>query len=461
MMTKRWNMFALADCNNFYASCETVFRPALAERPVIVLSNNDGCVIARNAQAKQLGIKMAVPAHTLTALIQQHHIVVCSANFALYADMSNRVMDVLATFTPTLEMYSIDESFLDVSPIAPSDRYLHAIRMRSTVRRYTGIPISIGIGPTKTLAKIANHAAKKLDSGILVLDLALDAALDLPNTPNAALDPFDQGQQAKQGNSATDGLLDRLLDALVVEEIWGIGHRRGAWLRAHGIRTALEFKRADIAWLRRHLSVTVARAALELRGVSCLPLSAMRAKKQQICVSRSFGREITTLGEMREAVAHYATRAAEKLRANGTLACTLTVFVTTNGFRADRAQYRKSASIKLPRATAYTPEIIAQAHALLAKIWQPGYRYHKAGVVLGELTTDAYEQLELFAAPPPAPEDRRQARTVMAAVDQINARFGRDTLRLAASGIERPWEMRQANRSPRYTTRWEELVRAW
>lgn len=445
-------MFALADCNNFYASCETVFRPELADRPVIVLSNNDGCVIARNALAKQLGIKMAVPAHTLTALIAQHHVVVCSSNFALYADMSNRVMDVLATFTPTLEMYSIDESFLDVSPISPSDHYLHAIRMRSTVRRYTGIPISVGIGPTKTLAKIANHAAKQLESGILVLD---------PLDPFDALAQQEQRHQAQQRNSATDGLLDRLLDALVVEEIWGIGHRRGAWLRAHGIRTALEFKRADIGWLRRHLSVTVARTALELRGISCLPLAAMRAKKQQICVSRSFGREITTLAEMKEAVAHYTTRAGEKLRANGTLARTLTVFVTTNGFRADRAQYHKSATVKLPRATAYTPEIIAQAHALLAKIWQPGYDYHKAGVVLGELTTDAYEQLELFAAPPPAPEDRRQARTVMAAVDQINARFGRDTLRLAASGIERPWGMRQAHRSPRYTTRWDELVRAY
>jgi DNA polymerase V len=437
-------MFALADCNNFYASCEAVFRPELADRPVIVLSNNDGCVIARNAQAKQLGIKMAVPVYTLKALIQQHEVVVCSSNFALYADMSNRVMDVLASFTPTLEMYSIDESFLDVSPIAPSERYLHAIRMRSTVRRYTGIPISIGVGPTKTLAKIANHAAKKLESGILVLD------------PH---DQAYQGQQREQ-DSTTDALLDGLLDALVVEEIWGIGQRRGAWLRQHGIRTALEFKQADIAWLRRHLSVTVARTALELRGISCLPLSAMRARKQQICVSRSFGREVTTLVEMKEAVAHYAARAGERLRANGTLARALTVFVTTNGFRADRAQYHKSATVKLPRATAYTPEIIAQAHTLLAKIWKPGYSYHKAEVVLGDLVMDAYEQLELFAPPPPAPEDQRQARAVMAAVDQINGRFGRDTLRLAASGIERPWGMRQANRSPRYTTRWEELVRA-
>ena len=390
-----------------------------------MLSNNDGCVIARNAQTKALGIKMAVPVHTIKPLIQQHDVVVCSSNFALYADMSNRVMEVLASFTPTLELYSIDESFLDVSPIAPAEQYAHAARMRSTVRRWTGIPISIGIGQTKTLAKIANHGFKQLDGGILVLN--------------------------------EESTIDALLDALAVEEIWGIGHRRGAWLRAHDIRTALEFKQADTAWLRRHLSVTVARTALELRSVSCLPLSAMRAKKQQICVSRSFGREIETQTEMKEAVAHYATRACEKLRANGTLARTLTVFITTNGFRTDRAQYRRSASIKLPRATAYTPEIIAQAHMLLTKIWKPGFIYHKAGVLLGELVTDTYEQLELFAAPPPAHEDQQR---VMAAVDQVNARFGRDTLRLAACGFDRPWGMRQANRSPRYTTRWDELVQA-
>lgn len=416
-------MFALADCNNFYASCESVFRPAIAERPVIVLSNNDGCVIARNAHAKHLGITMAVPVYTIQQLIQQHEIVVCSSNFALYADMSNRVMDVLARFTPALEMYSIDESFLDVSGVASAKQELHAMRIRSTVRRHTGIPVSIGVGATKTLAKIANHGAKQLAGGILVLD----------------------------DEQATDALLN----ALVVEEIWGIGHRRGAWLRAQGIRTALEFKAADTAWLRKHLSVTVARTALELRGVSCLPLSAMRAKKQQIMVSRSFGRPIETLAEMKEAVAHYASRACEKLRANGTLARTLSVFVTTNGFRKGMRQYSKSAAVKLPRATAYTPEIIAQAQALLAKLWKPGYSYHKAGVMLGDLVTDAYEQLELFAPAPPRADEQR---CVMTVVDQINAQFGRDTVRIAASGLERPWGMRQANRSPRYTTQWDELV---
>jgi DNA polymerase V len=305
-------------------------------------------------------------------------------------------------------------------------------RTASTVRRWTGIPISIGVGATKTLAKVANHAAKQLPGGILALD--------------------------------QEAVIDQLLDALVVEEIWGIGHRRGAWLRAHGIRTALAFKEADSAWLRRHLSVTVARTALELRGVSCLPLAAMRAQKQQICVSRSFGREIETIAEMREAVAQYASRACEKSRANGrdhgTMARTLTVFITTNEFQQQQRQYSKSTSVRLPRATAYTPEVVAQAHTLLARLWRPGYRYHKAGVLLGDLVTDAYEQLELFAPPPdqPLPVEQRQA---MSAVDAVNARFGRDTLRMAASGLERPWGMRQRNRSPRYTTRWDELARVW
>lgn len=448
-------MFALADCDSFYCSCETAFRPALTNRPVIVLSNNDGNVIARNAAAKKLGITMAAPVHTLKALIQQHHIVVCSANFALYADMSSRVMAVLADFTPALEVYSIDEAFLNVthlSALPASEQQECTEVIRATVRQWTGVPVSIGIGATKTLAKVANHAAKKLESGIFV---------------------FNQRHQEHQQKQT----LDALLNALVVEEVWGIGHRRGAWLRQHGIRTALELQQADIAWLRKHLSVVVARTALELRGVSCLPLTTIRPQKQQVGVARAFGRDVTAYAELKEAIAYYAARACEKLRENGSLARHLTVYLTTNPFRKHTAQYSQSASVMLPRATAYTPDVVTQAHALLAKLYRTGYSYHKAGVLLGRLTTDAYEQLDLFASLAPLSDDSRQVqqreqeqqpgweweqeRAVMDAVDMINRRFGHDTLRLAASGIERPWGMRQAHVSPRYTTQWNELVRAY
>jgi len=290
--------FALADCNNFYASCETVFRPDLEGRPLVVLGNNDGCIIARSNPAKALGIPMGAPLHSVASLVAKHGVAVCSANFALYGDMSSRVMAVLGRFTPRLDVYSIDEAFLDLAAVPPEDRRAYATLIRQTVHQWTGIWVSLGVGATKTLSKLANERAKKLPGGVLAL--------------------------CSEDETAA------LLRAMPVQEVWGIGPARGSFLRRHGIETAHDLACADAHWVKRHLYVPVARTQLELRGVSCLPLEAIRAPKKQVCCSRSFGRPIVALGELKEAVAQYASWACEKIRAQHSAAAVATVFLQTN-----------------------------------------------------------------------------------------------------------------------------------
>ena len=416
---------ALADCNNFYASAERLFRPDLCARPVIVLSSNDGNVIARSPEAKALGIAMGAPFHELTALIARHHIAVCSANFALYADMSDRVMGVLEQFTPHLEVYSIDESFLDLSHLPAAARHSVASQIRSTVRTWTGIPLSIGIAPTKTLAKLANDHAKALPEGICLL--------------------------------TTDVEIAHALQRTLIEEIWGIGARRAAFLRRHGIIAAADFAQADYAWVKRHLYTPVARTLLELRGIACISIEQNRTqRKATITCSRAFGRPIVTLDELKEALALYVTRAAEKLRAQHALARSLEVFVSTNPFQRHRPQYAKSARVRLPRATTYTPELLRAALAGLERIYRAGIAYHKAGVLLTDLVDDAIVQEHLFA---PLMDARHIE--VMQLVDAINARYGRDTIGMAMRATTATgWQTRQAQLSPRYTTRWEDLAHA-
>ena len=414
---------ALADCNNFYASAERVFRPDLCARPVIVLSNNDGNVIARSSEAKALGIAMGSPFHELQSLIAKHNIAVCSANFALYADMSDRVMGVLARFTPHLEVYSIDESFLDLTQIPASARQHLAAQIRSTVRRWTGIPLSIGIAPTKTLAKLANDLAKKLPEGICAL--------------------------------TADEAIAQALQQTSVEDIWGIGERRGAFLRRHGIITAAAFAQADNAWVKRHLYTPVARTQLELRGIACIGLAQERTQRKVISCSRAFGRPIEQQQELKEALALYVTRAAEKLRAQHAFARSLEVFVTTNAFQARRPQYAKSTRVRLPRATNYTPELLRAALAGLERVYRAGFAYHKAGVAFIDIVDDAILQEHLFAPL----LDARHCE-VMRLIDAINGHYGRDTIGVAALPNSPRWAMRQQHLSPHYTTRWDELVRA-
>jgi DNA polymerase V len=411
--------FGIADCNNFYVSCERVFRPQLEERPVIVMSNNDGCVIARSNEVKALGIAMGAPIHTIRHLIQKHHIQIYSANFALYGDLSQRVMQVLESFT-NLEIYSIDEAFLDFAPIPRAERSTAARHIRASVRQQTGIPLSIGIAPTKTLAKLANDRAKKLPEGVLEV--------------------------------ATPADIDVLLQSMEVEDVWGIGHRRAEWLRKHQVMTAYDLKQADTAWVKRHLHVPVARTVWELRGVSCLPLDEVREPKQEICTSRSFSRQVETIEDLREAVATYTTRAAEKLRNQHSHAGIITVFLHTNPFQPEQPQYAAHCAVPLT-PTSDTRDLIRAAIRGLEACYKSGYRYHKAGVILAQLTPDHLIQPSLFGEET-SPE-RQQLQVV---IDTINRKWGRDTIRYAASGIARPWQMKQEHRTPRYTSRWDELL---
>ncbi len=431
-------LFGLADCDSFYASCEVVFRPDWRGKPLVVLGNNDGNIIARSRAAKALGIPMGAALHQARDLIRQHDVIVCSANFALYGDMSQRVMRVLEGYTPRLDVYSIDEAFLDLSPVVAwpvAQRRAFVAAARERVGRWTGIPVSVGVAPTKTLAKAAAELAKH------------DAAL---------------GGVYALGETERDR--EALLRALPVGDVWGIGPRRAQLLLGYGIATAYDLAQADARWVRRQLTVTGARTQLELRGVSCLPLDEPPERRKQLCTSRSFGRPVTALSELREAAALFTAHGAERCRAQGTLATRLTVFLTTNVFRETESQHSASATLTLPRATADTLELLAAAQVALERVYRAGFAYHKLGVVLGEFMPDAVRQGELFGAEELTDGARHRqwerSEALMRTLDAINARFGRDMIRPLSAGIAQPWRMRQTRRSPRYTTRWEELAEA-
>ncbi|MBW3625200.1 MAG: Y-family DNA polymerase [Armatimonadetes bacterium] len=415
--------FALVDCNNFYVSCERVFNAKLAGRPVVVLSNNDGCVVARSEEAKALGIEMGDPFFQREAFFREHAVTVYSSNYALYADMSQRVMQTLAPFTPEMEVYSIDESFLSLDHFPPPERTAHARTIRATVRRWTGIPVSIGIGPTKTLAKLANAVAKKTP--------VLDGVLDLIAHP----DP------------------DGLLETLDVEKVWGIGPERAALLRNHGIENVLQLKNADEAWVKKRLTVMGLRTVLELRGTSCIPMELAPPAKKSITCSRSFGRAVATLEELKVAVALYTSRAAEKARREGVAVMQLQVFIHTSRHRKT-LRYANYATARLPMATSYTPELVETAHALLERIFRPGYPYSKAGVIFTQVVPEAGAQLSLFATP----EEMEKRKAVMRVVDDLNRKRGKGRIQLASAGTKREWSMRQEKRSPRFTTRWNEIL---
>ncbi len=415
---------ALIDCNNFYASCEQLFQPKLIGRPVVVLSNNDGCVIARSAEAKALGIPMAAPWHTLTALARRHGIVALSSNYALYGDLSARVMKVLAGFSPRQEVYSIDECFLDLAGAQPSPGACGR-KIRDEVRRLVGISVGVGLGPTKTLAKFANHCAKKRPefAGACVL---------------GELSPAD---------------IDALLAWAPVSEVWGVGGRLTARLQALGIHTALDLKWAAPGHIRKAFGVTLERTLRELNGELCYPLVAGPATRKQILSSRSFGQLITELAPLEEAVTAYATRAAEKLRRQGLVAGSVGVFVQTNPFRADLPQHQGCRHFPL-EPTADTRLLAQAALRLLRAIYRPGFAYQKAGVILTELVPEELRQPTLF-------EDgaaRVKSQELMAAMDQINRAYGRGTVKLGAEGNDPRWAMRAERRTPRYTTRLEELA---
>ncbi len=416
-------MLALVDCNSFYASCERVFDPSLAKKPVVVLSNNDGCIVARSDEAKRLGIKMGEPAFKIASFLKKSQVAVFSSNYTLYGDMSRRVMATLTQFTPELEIYSIDEAFLNLKGI-PEDLTSYGQRIKAKVYKDTGMPVSVGIAPTKALAKIANRQAKKkpANRGVLVLD-----------------------NQEK---------IKRALQTTLVEEVWGIGRQYGKMLRSRNIQTAWDFVNQPASWVKKKMTIVGWRLQKELAGEAHLELELEEKAKKTICTSRSFGNMLTDYAPLREAVANYANACALKLRRQRTCAGEIMVFINTNTFNPKDAQYAKNALLKLPMATNDSIELVKYALTLLRMIYRPGYRYKKAGVIVSAIVPADEVQVSLFDD-----IDRAGHKQLMATMDSINDRFGDNTVKLAALGNGKEWRLRQERLSPLYTTRWSDIIK--
>lgn len=416
---------ALVDCNNFFVSCERVFRPDLEGRPVVVLSNNDGCVVSRSQEVKDLGVKMAVPWYQVKDLARRHGIVAFSSNYALYADLSNRVMSLLAQFSPDQEVYSIDESFLELTGI-PADHTLYAQQMRETIRRCVGIPVCVGIAPSKTLAKLANHVAKK--------NARFGGVCDL--------------------NAISGKELDTLFAAIDVGEVWGVGRRSAVRLNAMGIHSVLDLKRTSAKRLRDEFSVVQERIVEELNGVACLALDDVAPDKQQIICSRSFGALISSLPDLEQAVVAYATRAAEKLRQQQSLAGGIQVYIRTNPHKQGSAQYQQAVLMPLPDPSDDTRLLCQAALHGLHRIYRAGHAYQKAGVMLTEIIPASARPRTLFddvAA-------QQKSHALMRTLDSINRNMGSGTIRLLGEGTDKGWAMRRNHKSKSYTGEWDELA---
>ncbi len=422
IQTVPMSVFAIVDANNFYVSCERVFAPRLEGKPVVVLSNNDGCVIARSNEAKALGIEMGVPVFKCKHIIKKHKVIMYSSNYTLYADMSRRVMNTLARFSPDVEIYSIDEAFLNLLGFR-INLTEYARRVKSEVKKRTGIPVSIGIGPTKTLAKLANKIAKK--------NPECDGVFNITGHPR----------------------MDDLLDKIGVADVWGVGTQYTKLLNRNGIHTTLQLKTAPDNWVRKNMSVMGLRTVWELRGTSCIPLEKAPPPRQAIVRSRSFGRPVESLGELKEAVATYVSRAAEKLRAQRSVASFITVFITTDLFKRDERQYSNSITLRLPEPSAYTAQLINYAHEGLNRIFKPGFVYRKAGVMLTEIVPQS--QVQLSFSTRLSSFERNMA--LMKAMDEINAEWGRDAIKYLSLGIKQSWKMYRSKLSPRFTTHWKEI----
>jgi len=415
-------MYALADCKNFYVSSERLFRPELRGVPVVVLSNNDGCAVSRSDEAKALGVKMGQPYFQLRDLVEREGLICCSSNYALYADLSGRVMRTLRTLAPRIEVYSIDEAFLDLQGIQGDLEQLGR-EMRSRVLREVGIPVGVGIAPTKTLAKLANWASKKWAATGGVVDLR---------------DPARQR---------------RLLALAEVGEVWGIGHKISARLNTMGVTTALQLADYDRKTLRRMFSVNVERTARELAGECCFDLEDGPEPKQMIACTRSFGERKHTLQELQEAVAGYATRAGEKLRGQRHLCSAVQVFIRSSPFDQRGEPYSRATCVPLAFPSADTRDLVAAALGGLQAIYRPGPDYAKAGVILMDFVEPGRFTPDLFA-PAPRPGSER----LMAAVDAINAKQGRGTIRPARLAVNQGFSMKRERLSPRFTTSWSELL---
>jgi DNA polymerase V len=425
------SFYALVDCNNFYASCERVFAPHLEGRPVVVLSNNDGCVVARSKEVKALGIPMGAPLHQYQDQLKQHNVAVFSSNYALYGDMSGRVMRSLHEFTPDVEVYSIDEAFLGLGGFEASTLPRRMAEMRRSIKQWIRIPTSVGIAPTKTLAKLACRIAKDSEDGVFMID--------------------------------NPDLRDEILKNTEIEDIWGISRGWGTKLRQLGIGTALDLRQAEPRQVKQALSVVVERIVHELNGISCLKLADIQPK-QQIMVSRSFGAMVASCSELEEAVASFTAKAAEKLRRQSSRARGLHVFFRTNRFSKQDPQYSPSATVGFENPTSDTSVLLKAAGQTVRSLYKAGFRYKQAGVMLTDLTTSDKGQISLLN--PESDADRTLRGERMALLDGINLRMGRGTIFYGAEGVNSRksspgtdrWRMRSQYKSPSYTTNWDEIA---
>ena len=417
---------ALIDVNNFYVSCERVFNPRLKNKPVVVLSNNDGCAVARSNEVKALGIGMGAPWFKFKDLAKQHGIVAMSSNYALYADMSNRVMSILRDFSPQQEVYSIDESFLDLTSFNSKDLIYYGQQMRQRILQWTGLPVCVGIGSTKTLSKLANHCAKKRKEFNSVCNFNTMPANDL----------------------------DGLLNQIEVCEIWGVGRKLAPKLQALGFNTVLDLKRASPERLRQQFSVVMEKTIRELNGTVCIEMEDIAPAKQQILSSRSFGYPVTDYESLAQSVTLYMSGAAGRCRKQMSFAGSIQVFITTSPFKPDAPFYSNAMTLALPSPTQDTRVLVNAALWGLKQIYRPNYQYVKAGVMLSELVPMEGVQTDLFSQVAASPK----SNALMTAMDSINKKMGKEAIKLASEGFARPWKMKQGNKSPSYTSNWDEIV---
>ena len=409
LFTNYKKKIALIDCNSFYVSCERLFKPKLLNKPVVVLSNNDGCVISRSNEAKALGIKMGEPFFKVKDLVSKHKVFVFSSNYALYGDLSRRVMKILKTFSPNVEIYSIDEAFLDLSFVEENKTEELAKEIRNRILKWTGIPTSVGISNTKTLSKVANHIAKKNNTGVMYLD---------PKYSDEYLKKFE------------------------IQDIWGVGRQLTKFFIKNNILTAFDLKNVSNTWIKKSTNVLSAKTVMELRGIPCIDLMPYSEKRKSCCVSRSFGRKVSNLEELKEAITAHALNATEKIRTDEQITRSITVFIRTSPFNKDKRYYSNSHTIELPIDTNNSLEIVKYALEALDKIYKPGHLYQKAGIILSKLKdADKFERNLL------TPIIQKDLKRLMSAIDLTNTKYGRYSISLAQAGINKSWKMRRQHSS--------------
>ncbi len=405
------NKLALVDCNSFYVSCERLFNPSITKKPVVVLSNNDGCVISRSTEAKTLGIKMGEPYFKVEKIVKKNNVKIFSSNYSLYGDISRRVMKTLKQFSPQIEIYSIDEAFLNLSSIKDENLLEHGNKIRSTILKWTGIPTSIGIATTKTLSKAANHIAKKEKSGVI--------------------------------NLINSNQIDKFLKEIKINDVWGVGRQLTKFYIKNGVDTAYQLKNIPDSWIKKNTNVFGSRTAMELRGISCISLDIHEDKRKNCCVSRSFGKKVTKLEDLKESITTHCLNAAEKIRNDNQTTKKITVFIRTSPFQKDRNYYANATDIDLPIGTNDSIELVKQALTALKHIYKKGYKYQKSGIVFSGLKDVNIYRKNLFST---INNDEKREK-LMKAIDYTNIKYGRNALSIAQAGLKKGWNIKRQHSS--------------